>query len=71
MEIDATFWKFRCEIEMFESLIENLKYLIFLVLFYGLPLAFFFFLVITVAMRDRDTKLKFREIMSCAFKKLF
>lgn len=68
MQLSARFpvnWK------MIEELIESLYYLIFLLIFYGFPLAFFFFLVITVAMRDRDTKLKFREIMQCAFKKMF
>jgi hypothetical protein len=56
---------------MIESLLNLFFYIGFLVMSFVFPPAFFFFLVFTVAMRDRDTKLKFREIMQCAFKKLF
>jgi hypothetical protein len=38
---------------------------------YCFPTVFIFLLIITVAMRDHDTKLKIREIMGSLFKKLF
>ena len=38
---------------------------------YCFPTTFIFLLIITVAMKERDTKLKFREIMRGLFNKLF
>jgi hypothetical protein len=38
---------------------------------YCFPTIFIFLLIVTVAMKERDTKLKFREIVNGLFKKLF
>jgi hypothetical protein len=52
-------------------LLDELLELFVLLVVYCFPIVFIFLLVITVAMRDRDTKLKFREIATGLFKKLF
>jgi hypothetical protein len=48
-----------------------LYFLVYYLMLYIFPFAFFFLLVVTVALRDLDTKLNFREITRCLFKKLF
>ncbi len=54
-----------------EILRNILGFLVFCLMFYVVPFSFFFFLVITVGLRDRDTKLKIGEITKCLFKKFF
>ena len=56
---------------MLKDLTNFLYYLVYYSIIYVFPFAFFFFLVITVGMRDRDSKLKFREIMQGFFRKWF
>ena len=45
--------------------------LIYYSMVYVFPLAFIFFLVFTIGLRERDTKLKIREITKNLFKRLF
>jgi len=45
--------------------------LVYYSMIYIFPIAFVFFLVFTVALKERDTKLKIREITQNLFKKLF
>ena len=56
---------------MLEELHAAFYYLVYYSMIYIFPVAFIFFLVFTVALRERDTKLKFREIMQSIFKKYF
>jgi hypothetical protein len=49
---------------------ELLEFFVLLIV-YCFPIVFIFLLVITVAMRDRDTKLKLRESLNGLLKKLF
>ena len=56
---------------MFGILYELTYFLIYFSMLYIFPFVFFFFLVFTVALRDRDTKLKIGEIGKNIFKKFF
>jgi len=48
-----------------------LYYFVYYSMIYIFPFAFFFLLVFTVALKERDTKLKIREIGVNLFKKFF
>jgi len=54
---------------MIKDLISFFYYLVYYGMIYLFPFLFFFFLVYTVALRDRDTKLKIGEILKSFFKK--
>lgn len=56
---------------MVSAILGLIDKLIFVLLFYGLPMLFVFLLVYTVGLRDRDTKLKIRENGVNILKKLF
>jgi hypothetical protein len=61
----------RVKRKMMTGLLEILGALFVISMIYVFPFAFFFFLTCTVALRDRDTKLKIGEIAKCLVKKLF
>lgn len=46
-------------------------YLIYYAMIYGFPIVFVFLLVFTLGLKERDTKLKIREIAQNVFKRLF
>jgi len=52
-------------------LLWYLQYLLYWFVIYCIPSIFIFFLVITLAMKERDTKLKIREITQNIFKLIF
>jgi len=56
---------------MLKELQSAFDYLVYYSMIYIFPVAFIFFLIFTVGLRERDTKLKFREIIHGIFKKLF
>lgn len=56
---------------MLTELRYALYYLVYYSMIYIFPVAFVFFLVFTTALRERDTKLRIREITENLFKKLF
>ncbi len=56
---------------MFKELHTAFYYLVYYSMIYLFPIAFIFFLVFTVGLRERDTKLKFQEIIHGIFKKFF
>jgi hypothetical protein len=56
---------------MLKELHAAFYYLVYYSMIYIFPVAFVFFLVFTVALKELDTKLRFREIMQSIFKKLF
>jgi hypothetical protein len=57
------------EIRMF--FLDGLSELFTWLVVYCFPTIFIFLLIITVGMKERDTKLKFREIMQGLFKRIF
>ena len=62
---------FSVKAEMLRELQSFLYYLVYYSMIYIFPLAFIFFLVFTIALKERDTKFKIREITQNLFKKLF
>jgi len=56
---------------MLKELQHFFYYLVYYLMIYVFPMAFIFFLVFTVALKERDTKLKIWEITQNVFKKLF
>ncbi len=56
---------------MLKGLQDLFYYLVYYSMIYVFPIAFIFFLVFTLALKERDTKLKFREIAQNIFRKIF
>ncbi|MBA3334768.1 MAG: hypothetical protein H0T08_04075 [Acidobacteria bacterium] len=57
--------------KMLKGLQDLFYYLVYYSMIYVFPIAFIFFLVFTLALTERDTKLKFREIAQNIFRKIF
>ncbi len=56
---------------MLRELLDCFYYLVYYSMIYVFPLAFIFLLVFTIGLKERDTKLKIREITQNLFKRLF
>jgi len=56
--------------QVFKELQAAFYYLVYYSMIYIFPVAFIFFLVFTVALKERDRKLRVREIIQSIFRKL-
>ena len=65
------FPRFRVKQKMLRELKVFFYYLVYYAMLYGFPIVYIFLLVFTLALKERDSKLKIREITACLFKKLF